>query len=76
MKLFLTAVIKDEHTFNDLLSPESSFLLRNNMMTNTPATKSLKSSFLHAIYIGSLHCSVRLIIGDLALKFSAIMYYY
>ena len=37
-----------------------------------PAPKSLKFSFLHAIYIGSLHCSVRLIICDMALKFSAI----
>ena len=34
-----------------------------------PAAKSLKFSFLHAVYIGSPHCSVHFIIGDTALKF-------
>ena len=42
MKMFLTAVIKNEHTSNDLLQSDSSFLLRNNMMTKLPAAKSLK----------------------------------
>ena len=82
MKMFLTAMIKDEHTSNDLLQSDSSFLLRNNMMTNVigyfslPAAKSLKLSILHAVYIGSSHCSARLIISDTILKFLSIMYYY
>ena len=38
MKLFLTVVIKDEHTLNDLLKSDSSFLLRNNMMTSTTSS--------------------------------------
>ena len=33
MKMFLTAVIKDEHASDDSLQSESSFLLRNSMMT-------------------------------------------
>ena len=38
MKLFLTAVIKDEHTLNNMLKSESSFLLRNSMVTNTTSS--------------------------------------
>ena len=76
MKMFLTALIKDEHTSNDLLQSDSSFLLRNNMMTKLPAAKSLEFSFLHEVYIGSSHSSVRHIICDTVLKFSTIMYYY
>ena len=38
MKMFLTAVIKDEHTSNYLLQSDSSFLLRNSMMTNTTSS--------------------------------------
>ena len=38
MKLFLTAMIKDELTLNDSLQSDSSFLLRNNMMTNTTSS--------------------------------------
>ena len=72
MIMFLTAVIKDEHASDDSLQSDSSFLLRNCMMTDT----TLKFSFLHAIYIGSSHCSVRLIICDTVLQFSAIMYYH
>ena len=72
MKMFLTAVIKDEHISHDLLQSDSSFLLRNSIKT-LPAAKSLKLSFLHAVYIGSSHCSVRLIICDTVLKFSAVM---
>ena len=75
VKMFLTAVIKDEHASNDSLHSDSSFLFRNSMMT-LPAAKSLKFSFLHAIYIGKSHCSVGLIFCDTVLKFSAIIYYY
>ena len=35
MKMFLTEVIKEEHTSNDSLQSDSSFLLCNSMMTNT-----------------------------------------
>ena len=35
VKMFLTAVIKDEHTSNDSLQSDFSFMLRNWMMTNT-----------------------------------------
>ena len=38
MKKFLTAAIKDEHTSNDLLQSDSSFLLRNSMMKNTTSS--------------------------------------
>ena len=38
MKLFLTAVIKDEQTSNDSLQSDCSFLLRNSMMTNTTSS--------------------------------------
>ena len=38
MKMFLTAVIKDEHTSNDSIQSDSSFLLRNRMMTNTSSS--------------------------------------
>ena len=74
--MFLTAVIKVEHASNDLLQSDTSFLLRNNMKANTTAAKSLKFSFMHAIYIGNSHYSVRLIFCDTALKFSAIIHYY
>ena len=76
LKMFLTATIKDAHASNDSLQSDSSFLLRNSMMTTLPAAKSLKFSYLHAIYIGCWHCSVRLTICDTVLKFSAIVYYY
>ena len=33
LKMYLTAVIKDEHASNYLLQPDSSFLLRNSMKT-------------------------------------------
>ena len=74
MKMFLTAVIKNEHTSNDSLQSDSSFLLRNSLMTTLPAGESLKFSFLHAVYTGSSHGSVRLNSCNMALKFSAIMY--
>ena len=74
--MFLTAVIKDEHTSNDSLQSDSYFLLRNSMMTNTTAAKSLKFSFLHAVYTGSPHGSVRLFVCDTVLEFSGIMYHY
>ena len=38
MKMFLTAVTKDEHTSTDSLQSDSSFLLRNSMMTNTTSS--------------------------------------
>ena len=38
MKMFLTAVIKDEHDSDDSLQSDSSFLLRNSMMTNTTSS--------------------------------------
>ena len=47
MKMFLTVVIKDEHTSNDSLQSGTSFLLHNSMI----AAKTLKFSFLHAVYI-------------------------
>ena len=66
MKIFLTAVIKDKHAPDDSLKSDSSFLLRNSMMTDTTSSYQqlnlLKFSFLHAIYVGSLHCSVRLVV--------------
>ena len=78
MKMFLTAVIIYKHTSNDSLQSGSSFLLRNSMMINinVPAAKSLKFSFLHAVYIESSNCSVHLTLCDTLLKFSAIMYYF
>ena len=36
--MFLTAVIKVEYASNDLLQSDSSFLLRNNMKTNTTSS--------------------------------------
>ena len=36
--MFLTAVIKDEHTANDSFQSDSSFLSRNSMMTNTTSS--------------------------------------
>ena len=56
LKMFLTALIKDEHTSNDSLQSDSFFLLRNSMI----AAKSLEFS-----YIGSSNSPVRLIICDL-----------
>ena len=38
MKMFLTAVIKDEHNSSGSLQSDSSFLLRNGMMTNTTSS--------------------------------------
>ena len=38
MKMFLTAVIKDEHVSDDSLQSDSSFLLRYSMMTNTTSS--------------------------------------
>ena len=38
LKMFLTGVIKDKHASNDLLQSVSSFLLRNNMKTNTTSS--------------------------------------
>ena len=35
MKMFLNVVIKDEHASDDSLQSDSSFLLRNCMMTDT-----------------------------------------
>ena len=40
VKMFLTAVIKDEHASNDWLQSDSSFLFRNRMIKTLPATKS------------------------------------
>ena len=63
----LTAVIKDQTPlFCDIIA----------WWQTLPAAKSVKISFLHAVYIGSSHCSVRLIIFDTVLKFSVMMYYY
>ena len=78
MKMFLTAMIIDEHTLNYSFQSDSSFLLRNSMMINinVPAAKTLKFSFLHAVYIESSNCSVHLTLCDTLLKFSAIMYYF
>ena len=53
MKMFLTAVIKEKHTSNDLLQSVSSFLLRNSMMTNTTSSLIIELQLLHAVYIGS-----------------------
>ena len=38
MQMFLTAVIKDEHASDDSLQSDSSFLLRNGMMTDTTSS--------------------------------------
>ena len=38
MVMFRTAVNKDEHTSNDPLQSDSSFLLRNNTMKNTSSS--------------------------------------
>ena len=38
MKMFLTAVIQDEHASDDSLQSDSSFLLRNSMMTDTTSS--------------------------------------
>ena len=38
MKMFLTAVIKDEHASDNSLQSDSSFLLCNSMMTNTTSS--------------------------------------
>ena len=49
MKMFLTAVIKDEHTSNDSLQSDSSFLLRNSMITNSIIEIQLFACSLHSI---------------------------
>ena len=38
MKMFLTAVIKEEHASDDSLQSDSTFLLRNGMMTDTTSS--------------------------------------
>ena len=38
MQMFLTAVIKDEDASDDSLQSDSSFLLRNGMMTDTTSS--------------------------------------
>ena len=38
MKMDLIAVIKDEHASDDLLQSDSSFQLRNSMMTSTTSS--------------------------------------
>ena len=38
MKMFLTAVIKDKHASDDSLQSDSSFLLRNSMMSDTTSS--------------------------------------
>ena len=45
LKMFLTAVIKDEHTSNDLLQSDSSFLLRNSMKTDSHRNSALFVKF-------------------------------
>ena len=82
MWIFLTAVIKDKHASNNSLQSDFSFQLHNSIMTNT-TSKGIEIQLLYAIYIGSSHCSVRLIIcdtggggGGRVMKFSAIIYYY
>ena len=44
-KMFLTAVIKDEHASDDSLQSDSSFLLRNSMMTNTTSSLIIEIQF-------------------------------
>ena len=39
MKMFLTVVIKDEHASDDSLQSDSSFLLRNSIMTNITSSQ-------------------------------------
>ena len=43
--MYLTAVIKDEKASNDLLQSHSSFLLRNNMKTNTTSSLVIEIQF-------------------------------
>ena len=40
--MFMTGVIKVEHASNDLLQSHSSFLLRNNMKTNTTSSLTIE----------------------------------
>ena len=51
LKMLLNSVILDEQVPNVLLHSDSSFRLRNNIKSNTPAVKSWKLSFMGAIYI-------------------------
>ena len=60
MKMFLIAMIKDEHASNDSLQSDSSFLLRNSMMTNTTSSLIIEIQ-LFACSLHCSHCSVRLI---------------
>ena len=76
LKVLLTAVVQDEQASNVSLHSEASFLLCNNMKTNTTNSLIIELSFKHAIYIRNSHSSVRLIICDTALNFSAIIYYH
>ena len=68
--MFQTAVIKDEHTDNEWLQSDSSFLLRNSMKANTTS-----SEIEIQLYACNSHCSVRLIICDTALNISAIIHF-
>ena len=45
------------------------------MGTKVSSKKNWFGLGLHTVYIGSSHYSVRLMIGDTTLKFSAIIYY-
>ena len=74
--MLLTGVVLDEQASNVSLHSESSFLLCNGIKTKTINSLIIEIKFKHAIYIRNLHSSVRLIICDMALKFSAIIYYY
>ena len=49
--MFLTAVIKDEQASNVLLHSDSSFLLLNNMKTNTTSSKIIEIQ----LYANNLH---------------------
>ena len=66
LKMFLTAVIKIKHASNDLVQSDSSFLLCNSMQTNTTSSLIIEIQLYACSYIGSWHCSVRLIICDTA----------
>ena len=76
MKMFLTAVMKDEHTTNDSLQSDSSFLLRNSMMTNTTRSYIIEIPLFACSLHRKFALFFSLIIYDRVLKFSAIMYYY
>ena len=74
--MLLTAVVYHKQASNVSLHWDVSFLLCNNMKTSTINSLIIEIKFKHAIYIGNSHSSVRLIICDTALKFSAIIYYH